>query len=598
MKTLLFVLSLFLTIAVNAQSIIIAERGRFTDGREGGSEIVSYDSATQRMFITNSASDSIDIVSIADPGNPVKTGGIDIRPYGGNINSVVCLNNGFIAAAIEADVKQDPGCVAFFTTDGLYVTKVTVGSLPDMITRTKDGQKLLVANEGEPDDTYANDPEGSVAIIYISGGIAGLSQADVTMLGFTSAPSTIPGSLQKPGTPFTQDLEPEYIAVDATSSRAVVGCQDANIFVFIDLTNNSIEGYHGLGFKDHNLPGNGMDASDKDDAINIKNWPVHGAYMPDALASYSIGGVNYWITANEGDSRDYGGYSSETRIKDLTLDAVAFPNATELQSDEEIGRLKTLTPDVAGDTDGDGDVDVLYSYGARSFSIRDNSGMLIWDSGDDIEQFVAAHHATFFNCEDGLASEKDKRSDDKGAEVEAVAVGKIGERYFAFAGLERQGGFMVYDVTTPSAPEFVTYIHTFDEENGTMTDIAPEGIVFIAADENSTGKNMLLVSNELSGTTTIYEIWDIASGTEDTVKENTDILVFPNPVTDYISLSTQGWSGATAQFSITDTHGRIMQKGNVDKHKNTIDVSFLPSGIYFLSLFDGTTALSTRIMKR
>ncbi len=137
MKIFFLLLSLLLATATFAQNLIIKESGRYTDGREGGSEIVTYDSATQQLFITNFASDSIDIVSIADPGHPVKTGGIDITPYGGNVNSVVSLNNGYIAAAIEAAVKQDPGFVVFFDTAGNYITKVMVGSLPDMVTYDK-----------------------------------------------------------------------------------------------------------------------------------------------------------------------------------------------------------------------------------------------------------------------------------------------------------------------------------------------------------------------------------------------------------------------------------------------------------------------------
>ena len=261
------------------------------------------------------------------------------------------------------------------------------------------------------------------------------------------------------------------------------------------------------------MPGNGFDASNQDNGINIQNWPVKGAYQPDAIDYYSVNNTSYLVTANEGDARDYDGYSAEVRMDDLTFDPTAFPNAATLQTNDNLGRLKTFTEDVIGDTDGDGDVDELYAYGARSFSIWDQDGNLVWDSGDDFEQYIAANHPTFFNCNDGLASEMDDRSDDKGPEPEAVTVGQIGNSYYAFIGLERQGGVMVYDVTDPTTPSFVNFIQTYDTTSGTMTDIAPEGLVFVPADESHNGENLLIVSSEVSGTVAIYELQDCISST-------------------------------------------------------------------------------------
>ena len=86
------------------------------------------------------------------------------------------------------------------------------------------------------------------------------------------------------------------------------------------------------------LPGNELDASDEDGAINIRNWPVLGLYQPDAIASFTAPDGNlYLVTANEGDARDYDGYSEEERVQDLTLDRNAFPNREELQAEENLG---------------------------------------------------------------------------------------------------------------------------------------------------------------------------------------------------------------------------------------------------------------------
>lgn len=597
MKKLLLLTLVAFSFGLNAQNLSITELGRYTDGREDALEIVAYDSATARMFITNAASDSIDIIDIAMPGTPVHMGGIDISTYGGGVNSIANVGNGYLAAAIEAPVKQDSGTVVFFDVNGTFISQVTVGALPDMVTVTPDGSKVLVANEGEPDDAYVVDPEGSVAIIDISGGVASVSNADVNILRLTGAPASISGGLQKPNTPWANDLEPEYIAVDASSSTAAVVCQEANVLVIVDLTTESISAYKGLGFKDHSLSGNGLDVSNQDNGINIQNWNVKGAYQPDAIAAYAVGGNTYFLTANEGDARDYNGYSSEVRIDDLTLDATAFPNASTLQEDSVLGRLKTFTADVIGDTDNDGDVDELYSYGARSFSIWDASGNLVWDSGDDFEQYIAANHPSFFNCNDGLAANADSRSDDKGPEPEAVVAGKIGSRWYAFVGLERQGGIMVYDVTDPNAPMFETYVNTF-QNDGTSIDVAPEGLVFVPAANSHTQNNLLLVSNEVSGTTAIYEVDDLLVGFEE-VEAVSMLQVFPNPTLNGVQVKLDSKLAAGSSYQVAGVMGDVLREGNVSGQQFSLDLSSFPNGIYFLSVRDASNGriLTTPVVK-
>ncbi len=256
------------------------------------------------------------------------------------------------------------------------------------------------------------------------------------------------------------------------------------------------------------LAPNGLDASDKDGGINIRNWPVMGMYMPDGIAAYTANGATYLVTANEGDARDYDGYSEEERLGDLVLDASIFPNAAELQRDENLGRLRVST--ASTDTNGDGLVDRIAAYGGRSFSIWDTAGNLVFDSGDAIERITAEALPNGFNS----SSENDTfdgRSDDKGPEPESVALGEIDGRTYAFVGLERIGGIMIWDISDPKAPVFVHYANNrdftvADEEAG---DLAPEGIAFVPAAESPTGRPMLLVANEFSGTTTV---WDVGGG--------------------------------------------------------------------------------------
>lgn len=231
-------------------------------------------------------------------------------------------------------------------------------------------------------------------------------------------------------------------------------------------------------------------------------------YMPDGIAAYTANGATYLVTANEGDARDYDGYSEETRLGDLVLDAAVFPNAAELQREENLGRLRVST--ASTDTNGDGLVDRIAAYGGRSFSIWDTAGNRIFDSGDAIERITAEALPDSFNSS-GENDTFDGRSDDKGPEPETVALGEIDGRTYAFVGLERIGGIMVWDITDPHAPRFVRYANNrdFSVADEAAGDLAPEGIAFVPAAESPTGRPMLLVANEFSGTTTV---WDVVVG--------------------------------------------------------------------------------------
>lgn len=848
-----------------------------------GAEIIAHDDSTQRLFAVT-GNEFLEIIDIADPANPISVDSINLAPFTANS---VAAKNGIIAVAIENTVAQEPGLVGFFDGEGEFFGAVTVGALPDMITFTPDGQKVLVANEGEPNDEYTIDPEGSVSIIDLSGGVANLSQDNVTTADFTDFNDRL-SELQAagvrifgPGATVAEDVEPEYITVSADSQTAWISLQENNAIARLDIEAGEITGIFPLGFKDYskqqvlntfffnpaklpslgttdargeiklsgfsglyyegvnpdngnlqfithpdrgpddgtdangdrifllpefqpelvrfeldresgileivdriglkrqdgtpltglpNLPeldpdtpvdedgnllefdplgidpegvvvapdgtfwlvdeyrpsiyhflpdgtlfhryvpegldpavgtpalpavystrrpnrgfeavayeegkiyafiqtplnnptsgesqtirilefdtetatttgeylyiqedmgggsdkigdalslGNGeflvverdsgfgpesqkkifrisiddatnilesqtidatfesltpaeladlginpvsksvyadltalgysftdkpeglalvdenivavlndndfgetgvpiglglivnqngdnsLDASDRDGEINIQNWPVLGMYQPDSIASYEVNGKTYIVTANEGDSRDYDGFSEEARVEDLTLDPTAFPNATELQADEALGRLQITT--TLGDRDGDGDYDEIYAYGGRSFSIfeaTDTGLELVFDSGNDFEKITAEAFPEFFNSEfDDDVFEFDSRSDNKGPEPEGVVVGEVGEVTYAFIGLERIGGIMTYDVTDPSNPKFIQYLNNNPEFLPTG-DIAPEGLTFIGQANSPTNNPLLVVGNEDSGTATIFE---------------------------------------------------------------------------------------------
>ncbi|MBV6624815.1 MAG: CHRD domain-containing protein [Rivularia sp. (in: Bacteria)] len=674
-----------------------------------GAEISAYDPENQRIFVTGEAGEDnansiaedspiLQVVDVSDPSNPTVVNQIDLSSYGDGVQSVA-VKNGVVAVAVSAETVTDPGKVVFFNaSDYSELSQVTVGALPDMLTFTPDGMKVLVANEGEPNDRYTVDPEGSISIIDVSD----TSNPTVTTADFSAfngeedtlrsegvrifGERTNPDGSKTPATA-AEDFEPEYIAVSPDGSKAFVTLQENNAIAIVDIASATVTDVKPLGYKDwsgnnptlkpfkatlegsqevtansstatgsaflqlnqagdaltytmtvegldfgtlaggeaqtddtgddvtgihfHNAArGEGgpvvfgifgpaqdtddrtvtvnddgsttisgvwettdteaseslstfvadlqatnndqdtnlyfnihteefpsgeirgqvmgasveLDASnrdgedgdgdgDGDGAINFANYPnLQGMYQPDAIASYEVNGETYYITANEGDARirpdgdiedDDGNvlveegadFNEETRVGKLELDETAFPNASELQEDENLGRLKVTN--TLGNTDDDDAFEELYAYGGRSFSIWDDSGNLVYDSGDLIGKLTAELVPELFNSQDGDTDEFDDRSDDKGAEPEGVTVGMVGDKTYAYVGLERTGGVMVFDVSNPTAASFVQYLNR--EE-----DIGPEGLTFINAEDSPNGNSLLAVTNEESETLSIY----------------------------------------------------------------------------------------------
>lgn len=492
--------------------LVLQPLGSYATGvfAAGGSEIAAHDPFHQRLFVVNGAHSVVDVLDISDPSSPWLVSSIDVTPWGKAANSVA-VHRGLVVAAVENVDKQAPGAAVFFDTSGQYLKHVTVGALPDMVTFSPDGRWVLVANEGEPSDDYLADPEGSVSVIDLRRGVAHLRQSDVRTAGFAAynGPALPAGvRVYGPGSSAAQDFEPEYITVSHDSRTAWVTLQENNAIATVDVWRARVTAVRALGTKDHSLPGQGLDPSDRDGGIHIGPWPVRGMYLPDAIAHYRAGGRTYLVTANEGDSRAYTGFNEEIRVRDAVLDPTVFPDAAALQLNANLGRLKLSR--VGADVDGDGDFDRLFSLGARSFSIWTTGGQLVFDSGDAIEAVTAAAYPADFNSDNESNGSFDTRSDDKGPEVEGLAIGRACGRTYVFAGLERMGGVVVYDVSNPGAPAFVQYLNTRDFSGnapaGTAGDLGPEGLLFIDARDSPTGRPLLVTANEISGTTRLFEL--------------------------------------------------------------------------------------------
>lgn len=490
---------------------------------ESAAEIVAFDPATDRLFVINAEAGQVEVLDISNPATPTQEAVLDpVAEIGAGfdgVNSVV-VAGGVVAVAVEADPATANGRVALYDAGTLaFVTSLEAGALPDGLAASPDGGLVAVANEGEvpadPNDgdlrDFANDVPGSITMIDLSNGAA---NATAMTLGFTdfnmggSRHAELPDTLRiEPGaTSVANDLEPEYPAFSEDGSLVFVSLQENNGIAVVDVENMRIDSIVSLGFKDHGLLVNALDVSDRDEIDIVAEEGVWGLAMPDGIASYMVNGTHYVVTANEGDSRDD---VDECGLDDFAnLDATLFAGRDD---DNELGRIDFIC-DQAFDLDNDGDIDRVTAFGARSFSVVDENGV-VFDSNDDFER-ITAHldlidGSVVFNASNDNAT-RQNRSDNKGPEPENVDIARIGDRVYGFIGLERVGGIMIYDLTNPRLARFLGYTNnrdfSVDQEGGMAGDLGPEGVLYIPAADSPSGADLLVTGNEINGSTTIFTL--------------------------------------------------------------------------------------------
>jgi hypothetical protein len=527
----------------------LASVGRWVSGSGlGGAEITAYDAKSFRMFVTNGATNQIDIVDIKNPKKPVLFGRINLAKSGVVGIQSVAVKDGIVAiAAVMSTNKAEAGRVFLADVNGKLVpsalTGIAVGSLPDSIHFSPNGQYVITANEGEPTSycltngtlPTTTDPNGSISIIDISKKKLTATTIDFSAFDVRKDALTYTGArVFGPNATVAQDLEPEFITISNDSNYAWVTLQENNAIATIDLTTKKIIAVNGLGFKNFNT--GGLDSSDKDNAINITTKNVYGMYQPDGIAQMTIGETTYLITANEGDAREYACLMGGTDAATLEAEDVRFgKNAAStvdatLKTDAVAGRLK-VTPFTPASVTGapitaKTTVSDAYSYGARSFSVWKATTLegvftmdQVFDSGSSMEKQLASLAPTRFNADwnttTGLINAVDSRSGGKGPEPEGLGIGTAYGRMWMVVGLERDGGLMLYDMTNPTAPEFKSYINTSNPAGNMLQstkkiaaagDVSPEGILIISPKDSPTGKALVIASYELSGTVGIYEI--------------------------------------------------------------------------------------------
>lgn len=513
------------------KSVTFNPAGSYVHGNfdKSAAEIIAFHPATKRSFVVNAQNKKVDVIDLSDIHKPVLVRSLVVSDIGSVVNSVA-IQGDTIALAVQANVKTDNGHVVLFDAKTLErVQVIEVGALPDMVTFTHDGQYLLVANEGEPDEEYKVDAEGSISIINLKN-IQSPIVKTATFTKFNSQKQQLIDAgvrifgKKADGTKSTvaEDLEPEYIVVNKDNKTAYVSLQENNAIAVVDIASAQVTNLKPLGAKDHSIEGNELDVSNKDGAINITTWPIMGMYMPDAIAYYTVDGKEYIITANEGDAREWGKFDEQVGFNDIKTDPAKFNRQAchnlDCGDKKALGKIDFSAS--MGDSNGDGIYENLYSFGARSFSIWDVDNLTtpVFDSGSFMGKYTAQKYPNNFNASNDK-NDFDDRSDNKGVEPEGVAVGQVGSQTIAFVGLERISSIMAFDVTNPKQAKFLGEINTrtFDDKKlkaakegsapaNADGDLGPEGLTFISAENSPSGKPLLLVGFEVSGSSRVFEL--------------------------------------------------------------------------------------------
>jgi len=599
--------------AVTTSGMGLHYLGRWVSGSGiGGAEISAFDPASQRIFVTNGATNQIDIVDISDPTSPQKVKSIDLAAKGVIGIQSVAAKDGLVAIATSVVSTQSNGKIFFADTNGKLVkgteSGIDVGALPDHVSFSPDGRYVMSANEGEPSSycltdgklPTTTDPYGSISVIDVSGSVPSAA----TTLNFEAyndragALTFQGGRVFGPNATTAQDLEPEYITFSADSKYAYVTLQENNSIATINMATKSILEISGLGFKKHSEAGKGLDAI-ADGKATVANQTVQGMYQPDAIASLKgADGTNYVVTANEGDARSYacllGGTSTTTlESEDSKISSIYDSTDTGITAVKDAVGSLVVTPFAPATAraiavTGSTKVKTAYSFGSRSFSVWRPANVegvdtmdQVWDSGDLLETLTAQLNPSGYNSDwnttNGGPNALESRSTKKGPEVEGVAVGSAYGSQWIVVGMERDGGLALFNGDDPLKPVFVDYINTANRDGNiisgkataTAGDVSPEGIMFVSPEDSPTGSALIIASYELSGTVGIYEIPSKLPTAPLSVKAKASAgkiaLSFKAPV-------ALGWKGAVTGYmaSCTSPKGKLSETGTSTKISITV----------------------------
>jgi len=101
----------------------------------------------------------------------------------------------------------------------------------------------------------------------------------------------------------------------------------------------------------------------------------------------------------------------------------------------------------------------------------------------------------------------------------------------------------------------------------------------------------------IEGVQHAYEIISLA--VEDLSGKEKNILIYPNPVKDFLFIELNDKNLQNTSYVLFDSQGRIVKKGNLNQQKSELDFSLMPSSVYIIQLFEKNQNIKTfKIIKK
>ena len=479
-----------------------------TDNPNGGVSVFKWIDASQKYQFQF----SIDAASAVTNFKEVSSVALD--PRGTGLGAMVVQIDNATVNPNGYSIPQIGRIVFFDVTDGSIEGLTSTGYHPDMVAISSTGI-VAVANEGEYSWNGNGDSPAAVSANQ-NGSVSLYNLSAVTAGDFTAAASVSEVNVDFTATTLTGvrygtagEIEPEYVAFDASGDAIFVGAQENNtifhldgLAAFIASPGTPAWEVHPLGSVQYTA-----DVTNNDNAANIDTL-IKGLHMPDAIAVFDQGGKTYVVTADEGDARPddsditrastYDDVLSEIATTPIYDDGGGAVTQQELfdlvKSKNELGRLNIL---VDQSTEGGAgtvltDIVAMGSRGITVWEYNSSQSSLTRVSHLPLESFLLAQDPTRHNSNDGGdPAALDARSDDKGPEPEAVAIANIGGTNYAVVGCERQNGVVLVDLSNPAAPVAVSYINNRDNAL-----ISPETAQFVPAAASPTGAGLAIFGYE------------------------------------------------------------------------------------------------------
>lgn len=420
-------------------------------------------------------------------------------------------SNGNILLTTFDRGQRNRGLAVVLNKDMEVLDKIELGFSPVNPVFSEVNGFFAIPCAGYPDSLYSYDPVGEVYFLRVdqkenkiaASGALGIAKLDLSRRYMSEKGVRIMG----PFATIAQDLEPQSVAFSADGKMLYVNFQENNGYLKWDLERDSLVDFFSYGMIDHSSEKSGFDAQPHLSVPVIARWPVNSLLQPGGICVCNIKGRDFILTANEGKGRTYPVYNEKSSLESLNLRAFGDDIKKLSQYNDSLLLGNLIVSSVDGDDNLDGFVDRWIKFGSRSLSVFDtDNGELLYDSGESIERWVANDGGwkQIFNA-DAFSNQLKSTSLGKGVKPKKVICRPFGNHYLAFVTLSDFGGVAVFDVSQPTQVKMVSYINSRHQRTYSG-DFGPEGILFWDRQDNPFGRDVLVISNAVSGSLVFYAL--------------------------------------------------------------------------------------------